>query len=255
MATERRKGDKVEGIPTDDWNEFCRTSKKLDQLLKNGPPPSPFSGASTLTVQVFNTTGDLIEARFPILKLSAPCFTVEDRETVINEGILFNGETPDADTSIGDIAIVQGPIADGVCGAAVFIGPTWCEVEVTDEDHTHAAPSDGENTKLASGGGGAKIIWKESGTGTKKAVVMLGGGGSGDTSLNFGVATTDIDAATGDVPADWGDGTFEAIDWVGVHAGDAAIKNRLYSVVSSGVHFWWMRSPDGVPVVVMPDCV
>lgn len=199
MATERHKGDKVTGIPTDDWNEFCRTAKTVSQFIKNPFQPGQSSVADTLTIQVFNETGAQIEARFPILKITAPAFTFEDRESVIDEGISFNGDTPDSDTTIADIVIVQGPIQDGVSGPGIKAGYSWCEVDVTDEAHTHAAPSDGDNEKLASGSSGASILWKESGTGTKKAVVLLGGGGGSDAGKLFKmIVVVDILEASGD---------------------------------------------------------
>ncbi len=86
-----------------------------------------------------------------------------------------------------------------------------------------------------------------------------GGSGSGsgdDTTLQFGVATSDISAATDDPTADWGDGMFKPIDWDGVVATDEiAIKNRFRGTVDSGVHFWWMNSPTGDPILVVPDCL
>ncbi len=83
-----------------------------------------------------------------------------------------------------------------------------------------------------------------------------GTGSGGDTTLQFGVATSDISAATDDPTADWGDGMFKPIDWDGVVATDEiAIKNRFRGTVDSGVHFWWMNSPTGDPILVVPDCL
>ena len=46
-----------------------------------------------------------------------------------------------------------------------------------DESHLYADVTDGDATKLTSGAfGSAMILWAESGTGTKWAVVQLGGG-------------------------------------------------------------------------------
>lgn len=209
MATERRKGDRTTGIPVDDWNEFCRTSKRVDQLVKNPVIPGQQSADAALTILVINKTDAAIDADFPILKIS-PLFTTEDRDTAFYDGIVFKGETPDTDTAIEDIAILQRPTTDGGACAGVITGYTWCDVEVTDESHTHAAPSDGENTKLTSGSSGAAIAWKESGTGTKKAIVRMGGGGSGGSTNLFRVKIT-VDVSP---RSDWtlaGAGTGKAV--------------------------------------------
>ncbi len=164
----------------------------------------PARSPECLTVTVFYQGEASIDTEFPVLKIGEPMFTTDDRDNVLYEPIAFKGDTPDAGTTVGEIAIIQGPIfgsddADVLSrGQGIIMGPTWCTVEVTDEAHTHAAPTDGENTKLTSGSSGAKIYWKESGTGTKKAVVILGGGGDGGGAVARGTCkvTSLIDAAS-----------------------------------------------------------
>jgi hypothetical protein len=193
-------GEVLRGIRAADHNGFYETWRKVNQL-----PPSATNGrqsttSNRLVVSVFNE-GVAINTEFPVLKLTSPVFTPTDRANVIWEPIAFNGDTPDADTTIADICIVQGPIGTGLMGRGhgVISGPTYCKVEVSDAAHTHAKPTDGENTKLESGTSGAKIVWKESGTGTKKALVMLGGGGSGASVPRALLrATASIPAGTGD---------------------------------------------------------
>jgi len=56
-------------------------------------------------------------------------------------------------------------------------GVVQVQIDVTDANHGYADVKASDNTKLASGASGsAVILWKESGTGTKWAIIRIGGG-------------------------------------------------------------------------------
>lgn len=133
-----------------------------------------------LPVEVLNDSGAAIDVPFPILRLTEPVVTVADNANAPYNEPEFNGDTPNGDTGPAFV-IVQGPIADGAAAPAALIGLSWCKVDVASESDTHATTIDGDNTKLQSGSSGVSIVWKESGTGEKWALVLLGGGGSGST--------------------------------------------------------------------------
>ena len=83
---------------------------------------------------------------------------------------------PAAADHIGNFVILLEPAA-GEIGRACISGVCPVRVDVNDEDDQFADVKDGEATMLESAPtGSARIIWKESGTGTKWAVVRLGGG-------------------------------------------------------------------------------
>jgi hypothetical protein len=202
MAKERRKGDKLAGIPTDEWNEFVWAAKQVREWQKIGNTPGQSDGEAVLEADVFNTTGEDIEADRPILKISRPVYTPEDRESVIEEGIDFDGTTPDEDTRIDQIAILQGPVRDESPRSAVIMGHTYCDVLFTDLDHTHAKIIPDDNTQLESGTTGLPIVWHEDIEpdylpATIRACVRLGGGGSSSSDLiaHAYLTTEDIAAA------------------------------------------------------------
>lgn len=211
-------GQVLRGIRAADHNGFYETWRKLNQLHI---PPSPDGKANTpsrLVFSVFNDSGAAITADFPVLKITGPYATPDDRENVIWEPVAFNGDTPDADTSPEDIVIVQGPIGEVGRRHGVKVGPSYVDIEWTDETHEFAAVKPDDNTKLTSAASGIKVIWHqdipdaEYLPATLRALVLLGGGGSNRLTAALWVVTTEISAATGDTD-EITPGTGEAIQY------------------------------------------
>jgi hypothetical protein len=139
-------------------------------------------------VLVRNDTGGSLAA-FSILTLGAPIISAVDYPHDVRRDPLFPGTTPAAITDISAVTIE--PLADGAIGRAVVMGATVCDIDVTDAGHGYATPKASYNTMLASAASGpARIIWKATGTGTKRAVVLIGDG-KGE-SVVFGECDTNI---------------------------------------------------------------
>lgn len=198
-------GEILAGLRAADHNAFVETWRKVNQTQPKKTAGKQQNSANRLEVTVFNTE-TLIDADFPILKLTAPVFSPTDRESVLHEPIAFNGATPDADTDVDEIAILQGPIGAGPGGRGrgVISGYTYVHVNWTDEAHTHCRPKDGDNTQLESAASGIKIVAHEEIPDPEYlparlwALVKLGGGGSAEFVATFYVATETIGGATGD---------------------------------------------------------
>ena len=121
-------------------------------------------------------------------------------------GLSFNVAAFEDGDSNEPYAITMGPIAAALFDDADPPNPTtkgvgygvlpecyWAKVDIGDAADTHATlPTTG--TLLTSGASGLKIIWKESGTGEKWAVVLIGAGGGG------GAAKTALARATAIIP-------------------------------------------------------
>jgi hypothetical protein len=128
---------------------------------------------------VVNGSGAAIDAPFGVLRVTTPVELPADKSTAPYEGLKFTGAAPDAATTSNHrFVVLQEPAGDGQPAPAVFVGPTWVKVNVSDESHTHAVAIAGDTAKLASASSGVQVLWKESGTGEKWAVVLLGGGGA-----------------------------------------------------------------------------
>jgi hypothetical protein len=74
----------------------------------------------------------------------------------------------------GRFVILAEPLAAGEIGRAWASGVCQAWIDVTDEGHRFADIDDGSSVLVSRGTGAASILWKESGTGTKWAIVRLG---------------------------------------------------------------------------------
>lgn len=182
MALERwRTGEKKPAIPVATWNQFCDVAQKVNGSAGAATKPTPFGALGhALDVTIKNVSGADLTAPFPILRLTDPIFTPTDDDKVHRKGVKFKADTPDAETST-NFVVLQGPCASNKFTAAVIQGATWCKVNVSSSSHTHATAEAGNTSSLVSGMTGVRILWKESGTGVKWAVVLIGGDGSAPT--------------------------------------------------------------------------
>lgn len=81
----------------------------------------------------------------------------------------------------GRYVVLQEPIPAGKMGRAMIIGVTPVNLDVTADTDRFAEIAVGISTSLKTGtSGSARILWKESGTGAKRGVVMLTGEASGE---------------------------------------------------------------------------
>lgn len=112
---------------------------------------------------------------------------------------VFNAIAPAADGR--PFFITREPIPVGAIGDVVANGPAVAWIDVTNEAHKFAAASAGiVDCLVSSASAGVPILWKESGTGLRKAEVLIGstGGGmeidgayaSNGAALYFPVTTT-----------------------------------------------------------------
>jgi hypothetical protein len=164
--------------------------------MRHGQTPNrQASNSAILDVLVKNATGADLTAAFPIVRLTTPVNSGLDADVMARRSIVFNGDKPDADTG-SDFAILQSPVLTGKIGSAAIRGYSFCQINVTDADHTFATSSDTDATKLVSGSAGVPIIWKETGTGTKYGIVNLGGGGSGSASGALAIVKGTVGASS-----------------------------------------------------------
>lgn len=147
----------------------------------NGAGASLGFNTSSTRVLIRNAGGSSEDVDwYGVLGIDGLAVTKAENEDEFMGGIVLDGVTPEAEGSSsaghsGKFAIVQQPIASGEIGVAVIAGATQVQINVTDADHKFADIKDGDNTQLESAASGsARILWKESGTGTKWAVVCIG---------------------------------------------------------------------------------
>ena len=122
-----------------------------------------------------NTGADV--GQYQILKLDGPVFTPTDNATGWLQRQTFKGITP---TASCDFAITQRAVPNGKTQPALCSGVSPCTINVTDAAHTHAVAGTTAAKLVSATSGPAKILWKESGTGDKDAVVQLSQSGSAE---------------------------------------------------------------------------
>jgi len=124
--------------------------------------------------------------RFAILGIDGVVFEPGDAQDQFKNAIAFTGNSPEvAKHSQGRFVITAEPIANSAIGMAHATGLCRVQIKVTDEIHQFADITEGDKTVLTSATGGPlTILWKETGTGVKWAVVRFGAvSGGGGSSL------------------------------------------------------------------------
>lgn len=125
-------------------------------------------------VRVKNASG-ADRGTLEVLAIDVPLILPADNLARWRSEVTFSGITPGT-THAGRYVVLQEPIANGKIGRAMVIGVTPALLDVTAESDRFAEVVSTVATSLKTGTtGSARILWKESGTGSKRGVVMLTG--------------------------------------------------------------------------------
>ena len=114
--------------------------------------------------------------RFGVLAIDGPLFSPAENLDGFKNAIVLKGANPDEYEHMGKFVILQEPLAAGAIGWAAVSGITVGKVEMTEPTVFQLADvKDGDVTQLKGAGfGGAQILWREEGWGTKWALLRLG---------------------------------------------------------------------------------
>lgn len=167
-------GEQLAGIPVDTWNSFCDLVEQLPPGVLPPSIPDKRTYGHAIPVQVRNGSGSDL-TRGGVLGLDDSAF---DTSVSANLAAIFahepvlDGVTPTTAYE-QKFCVLLEPIGDGKSGPCAIAGVVWAWADVTDSSHTHCGLKSGDATKLSSGTEGAPIIWKETGTGTKRVLINL----------------------------------------------------------------------------------
>jgi hypothetical protein len=132
-----------------------------------------------------------------VLGLGEPMYDYsDDPDGIKTSAFTLTGTLPDAQEHASTFAVALEPVAKDAIGRFMIEGVCSAKVSVAAEGDAFAGPKSGEVGYLDSGtSGSAAILWKETGTGEKWAVVrfLLGGGVGSDH------CTVTVKNETGDV--------------------------------------------------------
>lgn len=120
--------------------------------------------------------------RFAVLGIDGPLFTPDENSDFFQRAAALRGIKPTQALHAGKFFVLAEPIAAGGVGRAYVAGVFPALVNVTDAGHGFADVADNSSDYLASASAGAaQVLWKESGTGVKLALVRIGGAGGGES--------------------------------------------------------------------------
>lgn len=142
-------------------------------------------------IAVKNNTGGALD-RGAIIGIGETVITPTQSEDSFRSGPVFYASTPAVPDHLGKWAVLAEPLRTNGVGWAVSYGAWPVEVEFAYSDEPYADIKASTTANLQGAEGGCRVLWKESGTGVKWAVVMLGHSfwpilqGKLDANLNAG---------------------------------------------------------------------
>ena len=141
-----------------------------------GGPPVLTDKTNNL-VKVKNSSGGDI-GRFSVLSVSGVLFSPTDNLQEFQNNFAFDGVTPTFPGSLGRFVVTQEPLKEDAIGLAVVSGltPVQIQVDEGEEAYNYADVWTGGSTSVLHPhpiSGSAYIFYKESGTGTKWAIVRI----------------------------------------------------------------------------------
>jgi hypothetical protein len=201
-------------ISADAWNEIVdRLTTFVDIRVARQRGEVPLSQQRTV-VFVQNDSGSDVD-RFGVLGISNVFPTPTDNLDGFKAGPVLHGITPAAGTHEGIFVVLLEPAESGKIARAYAPGIV-VQISVGNADHPYADVKDADSTQLESGwSGSARILWKQSGTGTKWAVVRIGAqmahqarwikfvvnDGSGFSTTDSSVTVDGVEYFDGDEPS------------------------------------------------------
>lgn len=164
-------------IPAAAWNAMREVAQQFEDGLSSFEPTSANRNPFLITIE--NATGDSIEP-FAVLEISDAMFPnrtgTDFLNEAINRGVELKGIKPSGNEE-KNIAITLDGGPNGTLVQAVVVGAVPCMIAVSsseEADYKYAVPVENRTDELkAVKSGNIRILWKESGAGTKWAYVLL----------------------------------------------------------------------------------
>ena len=225
-------------IPAAAYNTFIDLAREMKQRrhaqMRSGDGSHASAGSpGEGTVLVKNISGQDRD-RFAAMAIAGPIITPGQNETAFRNRIAVTGEMPGSEVEPGNFVILLEPLRAGAIGRAMAMGICPARVQVQDANHRCAdLDTSGDGLLHSTELGPAHILWKESGTGTRWALLRLGSPGPQVLEDLVDVATPQV--ATGDIL--FRDGTG--------HWHNLAIGSGGYVLTVSGGLPAWAEPPSG----------
>ena len=157
-----------------DWNTLADMAADWQRMRAGFGAGALVAGMNRQAQVLVRNDGEDPVQRFGVLELVEPIFAPADNADEFLNRVSLVGQLPTGSAGPLPVLVAQVPIGPGRIGRCTMDGATVALVDVVDERHTWADTADGMGTLQSGWSGCARIVWKEPGTGTKKALVLLG---------------------------------------------------------------------------------
>lgn len=226
-------GAAVRGWPSETWDTICTAVEQLPQFTGSGRAArskSPTTEPHHAVWMQNDTAAEVARGNVLGIDTIVQDLTISGNvDTITSQRPALSCIEPEVLLHTQKLVVPLQHIEAGGQGWAAIGGLTWVLVDVTDADHTHARIDNGE-VLLVSGTYGAPIVVKQSGTGTKWALVNLAGY---IPQTRWCLTSEEIPAGTGspDVTPGTGDGELYAYDATGdlVLTGETIVIHNAFS--------------------------
>jgi hypothetical protein len=187
--TKVRSGQRL-SISAEAFNAFIDAAEAQRSTSIGQAVDDPAAGRTAGIVTVRNDSG-ADQDRFAVLGINAPLILPAENSAAFQERVALSLVPPDAEQHADRLCILQEPIAVGALGRGLILGVTPVRLQVTSEDDRAATATTDEPSVLTTGSdGGARILWKEPGTGQKWGLVQIPAGGSAGGAPNLVLEVT-----------------------------------------------------------------
>jgi hypothetical protein len=210
-------GDRLR-IPAKTWNQLVGVAK--DQAYGGDAGLGAHGAAARSLVLVRNSSGADVD-RFGVLAVGDALIDPAASAPGFLERVAVDGESVTS-ANAGSFVVATEPIRNGAVGRAAIVGAMPLKLTINSESDQYAAAVPGASVLHTAGAGGARVIWKEAGTGAGKyAIVDLG---SASASRRVLAKITGSSAMAGENNR-W------SYDWTEVEIADGA-----FSTVAGGLN-------------------
>jgi len=156
------------------WNAAARAerARKYDSDYGVGDDPT-----SPVYIRVQNDSGGT-RARFSVMRIASPLINYDENSVEFKSNPSAHVDLPGATTDLDVIAILNEPLEDQKFGRAIIAGIAPVQINVAGGTEAgwkwaDVVSGNADHMTMAEKCGPARVLWKQSGTGVKWALVYL----------------------------------------------------------------------------------
>ena len=157
------------------WSEVVGAVEYVERLRSSGVNQAGKPLFADRTMVLVKNGSGVTRDRFSVLGIYNSIISPTTSENLFKQQVYLEGVTPTVPDYCGKFAILAQSLKDDAIGWAWVSGVCVCQVDYDYAAQPYADIKDSDAGLLEAGeGGSAKVLWKETGTGTLWSVVRIG---------------------------------------------------------------------------------